>query len=107
VATVAKPEPATVGLYRKLGQIYSVDYFGSTGRLVAKRLDRYMADGQTRYRMVAAPGMATRLTQADRMATDEATEFGKLTGVCVRCARPLEHPDSVAAGIGPVCAKRI
>jgi hypothetical protein len=104
---MAKPGPATVGLYRKLGQIYSVDYWGGSGRLMARRLDRYVSDGQTCYRMVSSPGMATRLSQADRMDPDEARAFGKLTGICVRCARYLSDPDSVAAGIGPVCAKKI
>jgi hypothetical protein len=105
---VAKPGVATVGLYRKLGQIYAVDYLGGTGRLVASRLDRYVdADGHTAYRMTRVAKMATTLTQADRMDADEAREFGRLTGTCVRCARKLEHPDSVKAGVGPVCIKKI
>ncbi len=105
---MAKPGPATVGLYRKLGQIYAVDYWGGSGRLVARRLDRYVdSGGQTAYRMATAQGMATRLTQADRMAKDEAAEFGRLTGVCVRCARGLSRPDSVARGMGRRCSERI
>lgn len=27
-------------------------------------------------------------------------------GTCGRCARPLTHPDSIDAGIGPECAKK-
>jgi len=27
-------------------------------------------------------------------------------GRCGRCGRPLTHPDSIQAGIGPVCAQR-
>ena len=105
---VAKPDPATVGLYRKLGQIYAVDYWGGSGRLVAKRLDRYEdSEGRTAYRMVSSPGMATRLSQADRLDRATAAEFGRLTGTCIRCARPLHLAKSVAAGIGPHCAKKI
>lgn len=28
------------------------------------------------------------------------------TGLCGRCGRPLTHPDSIEAGIGPECAKK-
>lgn len=32
--------------------------------------------------------------------------YGKLTGVCGHCGRPLEDAESVARGIGPVCAEK-
>jgi hypothetical protein len=32
--------------------------------------------------------------------------YGKLTGVCGHCGRILEDADSIAAGIGPVCAAK-
>jgi hypothetical protein len=32
-------------------------------------------------------------------------EFGDITGTCAKCGRPLEDPESVARGLGPVCAK--
>jgi hypothetical protein len=34
-------------------------------------------------------------------------EYGHLTGSCGRCNRPLEDADSVARGIGPVCAGKM
>ena len=34
-------------------------------------------------------------------------EYGKLTGRCGVCHRPLEDEESVARGIGPICAGRI
>lgn len=34
-------------------------------------------------------------------------EYGKLTGTCGKCGRILEDEDSVAAGIGPVCASKM
>lgn len=33
--------------------------------------------------------------------------YGKLTGVCGVCGRPLEDAESVAAGIGPICRSRL
>ena len=32
--------------------------------------------------------------------------YGKLTETCGYCGKALEDPESVAAGIGPVCAAR-
>ncbi len=31
--------------------------------------------------------------------------YGKLTGTCGKCGRILEDPESIAAGIGPICAE--
>lgn len=38
---------------------------------------------------------------------EASVAYGKLVGVCGVCGRPLEDEDSVAAGIGPVCASRL
>lgn len=40
----------------------------------------------------------------DPLAAQKA--YGHLTGVCGRCGRLLEDPESVAAGIGPICATK-
>lgn len=37
---------------------------------------------------------------------EAAAAYGKLTGTCGSCGRPLEDPDSVARGIGPVCMQK-
>lgn len=106
-APVAKPGPATVGMYRKAGQIYKVDRT-SRGHLFAKLATVGQDEiGRTVVSYSAAKGMVARLTQADRMDTDEAAAFGRLTGTCIRCGALLEDPASVEAGIGPVCAKKI
>lgn len=34
-------------------------------------------------------------------------EYGKLTGTCGKCGRILEDEESVAAGIGPICARKM
>jgi hypothetical protein len=107
VDIVAKPGPATVGMYRRGGQIYKVDWT-SNGHLFAK-VATVSQDGigRTVVSWTGAKGMVARLTQAHRMDVDEVAAFGKLTGTCMRCGIELTHPDSVAAGIGPVCAKRV
>lgn len=35
----------------------------------------------------------------------EARDYGKETGKCCCCGRELTDPDSIAAGIGPICAE--
>jgi len=51
--------------------------------------------------------IVTQLTQiaADPKAASAA--YGRLTSTCGICGRPLENEESVAAGIGPVCAGRM
>lgn len=105
--TVAKPGPATVGMYRKLGQIYRVATGRQSGRLYAQRLDRVATADGTDFRYVAAPGMATRLTQADRMDVDEAKAFGDVTTRCIRCLAVLTDPASVTRGMGLTCSQKI
>lgn len=42
-----------------------------------------------------------------RMTVEEAAEFGKLYGICCRCAKTLTNEESIALGIGPVCRGKI
>ena len=37
----------------------------------------------------------------------EVTKWGRDTGICGVCGAPLTDPESVARGIGPVCATKI
>lgn len=39
--------------------------------------------------------------------TSYSAEYGKHTGTCGVCSRLLSDPESVARGIGPVCASRL
>lgn len=51
--------------------------------------------------------IAEQLAQivADPAAASAA--YGRLTGTCGICGRPLENEESVARGIGPICAGRV
>lgn len=42
----------------------------------------------------------------NKLAIEDAAAFGHRFGSCIVCGRELTDPASVAAGIGPVCAKR-
>lgn len=69
----------------------------------AKRLE-FSGDGKTG--KFVYQGLASRHLpgNARRMSREEAAAFGKLYGFCVRCGRTLTDENSIAAGIGPVCA---
>lgn len=47
-------------------------------------------------------GEALRAVAADPVAA--AVAYGRSTGTCCLCGRELTDPDSVRAGIGPICA---
>ena len=36
-----------------------------------------------------------------------AAEYGRITGVCYRCGKTLEDPQSILAGAGPVCRQKL
>jgi hypothetical protein len=94
-------------MYRKGGQIYRVRR-GPSGHLWAAMatMDKDSA-GRTVVSYSKAKGMVAKLSQADRMATDEVAAFGQLTSTCLICGTELENPESVKRGIGPICASRI
>src|SRR3954469_5540498 len=80
------------------GAVYRVVRSRTSGNLYTKRLN-------TRGGFEYAPGAMKHLTEADRMTLEQAQAFGRRYGVCAHCGRELVDPASIAAGIGPVCAK--
>lgn len=69
------------------------------GRLYAEQLS------ETSGRFEYVKGLIFRLRA--RMTLDEAKSWGALHGRCCVCAALLTDPKSVAAGIGPVCARKV
>ena len=52
------------------------------------------------------PGGIARLSGARAMTLEDAKTFGHRFGSCCMCGRLLSDPESVEAGIGPVCANK-
>ena len=70
-----------------------------SGRLYAKRLT---AEG-----FVYVAGALRRLaTEGRPMTADEGRQYGQLYGVCCRCGAQLTDEESIARGMGPVCASK-
>ena len=87
------------GMYRVLDVIYRVVVGRTGGNLYAKEL----VAGSFQY----SPGAMRFIRPSHRMTVEEVSEYGRLTGSCCVCARTLTKAESIAAGIGPVCASRV
>lgn len=59
------------------GTIHEWEYLGKAGRFVSP--------------------------ETPKLSLEEAKEYGRMSGTCCRCGRRLDVPESVEAGIGPVC----
>lgn len=98
------------GIYRTPdGTIYKVQiaHHGS-GRLYAKKLEVFEnwsleTHGKRKAEFVIAPGMVKQLRPEWKLSLEEAQEFGRLYGFCVKCGAILTNEESIAYGIGPVC----
>jgi hypothetical protein len=88
----------TPGFYAMEDDIYQVVASKGTGRVYAK-----VQDGQ---RWEYAKGAVMRLKPEMRLTLDKAKEHGHKTGRCAICGAVLTNPDSIEAGIGPICASR-
>lgn len=98
------------GMYQtKDGSVYKVQIAKQgSGRLYAKKLTEHTdSDGTTSWSFVFAPGAVNRLKASDKMTLEQAQEFGKLYGVCCRCAADLTDEESIARGMGPICAGKM
>lgn len=97
------------GIYRDptSDSIFKVYRNRAGTRMLAKRLEVSVSDDGDVSGSFEYAGMASRFVQpAWRMSLDEAKTYGTIYGVCVNCGATLTDETSIAAGIGPVCAKR-
>lgn len=92
--TVEVPE----GLHLHEGDVFKVQRSGA-GHLYAK-----LRNGRGWDYVGKAP---LRFLSADTLLTlESAKQYGLETGVCCNCGATLTDPNSIAAGIGPICASR-
>ena len=93
----------TEGHYLQVDTVYVV-VKSQANRLYAKKL---VSTRRGSARWEYAPNAMRHLTTADRLTLADAKAMGVRLGVCVICGRTLTDPDSVEAGIGPVCAAKV
>jgi len=84
------------------GEIVKVYVSNYSGTQIAKILNTDVANRSEQW---------TRNDKALRwdlvpMSMERALELGSIFGICVRCGAVLEDDNSIAAGIGPICATK-
>jgi hypothetical protein len=87
------------GYYHHDNKVYKVVVSPQTGNTYAKV---FIPDNGWIY----AQGAVKTLAQASAPALtlEEAKKYGRIYGVCIVCSRTLTDEESIAAGIGPICA---
>jgi hypothetical protein len=95
------------GFYLHDHQYYKVQRaVHGSGHLYAKRWVVPTGGGGEPFWEMAA-GAVSALRPEEALTIEEAAEFGHLYGCCVRCGRTLTDEESIAAGIGPICAGKM
>ena len=82
----------------------------SGSRRYAKRLHTVQAVVDGKLEITSAtwefePGLIKEIKPSHELTEEQAAEFGQLYGWCCICGRRLTNEDSIARGIGPVCAE--
>lgn len=104
---VAQANPVTeLGMYRNAdGVMFRVKQSRETGNLYAMR---FVPEAQVKSeRFVYERGGLFRLNADMRMTVEQAQLVGVQFGICCVCGAELTATESVANGIGPVCARRV
>ena len=99
----AKREPAALGYYLVGQDVFALVEGKDSGKPYAKKLVVAGKKGAWVY----APGAVYTLLPGQLITLPEAVALGHTLGCCVICGRTLSDARSVAAGIGPVCAKKV
>ena len=91
------PEP---GMYRMDDDLYRVKV-SRTGNWYAEVAVKPESGSKLKWDY-----LGKRVNLSTAQALDDA-EAGRFVGYCVRCNAELTDPDSIARGIGPVCANKV
>jgi hypothetical protein len=91
------------GIYDLAGKLYRITRKGTQLRVK----EVVTGNGKPWYSRPGY-GVITRLMadEGRRISATEAASHGLKSGWCICCGRQLTDPESVAAGIGPVCASQ-
>lgn len=113
-AIVAAAAALTAGIYcAPNGDVIKVKAARQTGNLYAQVM--VSASGGARINLhdeivpkfdfVYTPGLIRHITPAMKLTLEDAKSFYTKTGRCLNCKKELKVAKSIAAGLGPTCAK--
>ena len=92
---------AAVGIYEVNAGVFKVVTNQKSGRNYAKKM---IGVHNNKPVWEFAKGAVTKLRPETKLSEKRAAEFGALYGTCLICSRQLDNEESIARGIGPVCA---
>lgn len=93
------------GMYKLGDDIYKVQKaVHGSGQLYAKLL---VVDGPGSAHFEYATGAIRKLRAEHKLSLEDAKAFGALYGSCCCCGKTLTDENSIAEGIGPVCASKL
>lgn len=93
------------GMHQFGGSIWKVQRSPESGRTYAKVLEE-SPETESGWTFTYVRGATRNLTAATLLSLEEAKAFGALYGTCCCCGRTLTNEESIAAGIGPICAEK-
>ena len=96
-----------IGMYTGSdGNLYKVqESKWNPGKFYAKRLVLHTnSEGVSYGKFEYDPSGMKKISPESKMALGEAVAYGQKFGVCCNCGATLTDPNSIAAGIGPICA---
>lgn len=83
-------------------EFYMVD--GVVYRVKLSSKERLYAEALEGTSFNYAPGAIRNIRAHHKLTLAQAKAYGAENGVCCRCGATLTNPDSIEAGIGPICA---
>lgn len=89
----------------KPGEFHSLN--GRVYKTILSQQGRIYCKELVGERWIYAPGVSTKIHINSRITLEKAKEYGRQTGNCLICGRELTNPNSIANGIGPICAGRL
>lgn len=102
-AAVGAKRDLDAGVYKNAdGSVFRVYLGQQSGQMLCKEV--VMGATKDDAAKFIYKGLADRFVTGDKLPLDEAKAWGKATETCISCGRRLDVPESVDAGIGPVCA---
>lgn len=91
------------GMYKVGEDIFKVYFTRGDEQRAPQLVTKQLIEGRFEY---TGKKPLSFITAEHRMTLDEAKEYGKVTGTCCQCGRLLTNEESIAAGIGPICATK-
>lgn len=109
-STPAQPKPTVTvpdGIHYTDGTVYRIRTSKSGNQYAERLLTQIEREANEGKAWVYEGRKPLAGLSSDTVLTfQQAKAYGKMYGICADCGKLLTNPDSVEAGIGPVCIKK-